>query len=83
MTLDQKIKTLELNKVKLREQIKIINLFFHWLREKNVFVEGPTGVGKSLVAFFVSEIMNDMGKDGYILTSDISLQNQYRFKIKI
>lgn len=81
MTIDEKIKELEYrHHIILRpQQIKIIKfVLFHWLNgQKNVFVEGPTGVGKSAIAFFVSEIMNDRGKEGYILTSDISLQNQY------
>lgn len=81
MTIDEKIKELEYkHHIILRpQQIKIIKfVLFHWLNgQKNVFVEGPTGVGKSAIAFFVSEIMNDRGQEGYILTSDISLQNQY------
>lgn len=81
MTIDEKIKELEYkHHIILRpQQVKIIKfVLFHWLNgQKNVFVEGPTGVGKSAIAFFVSEIMNSRGQEGYILTSDISLQNQY------
>jgi len=81
MTLEETIKSLEQkHNVKLRpQQDKIIKyVLFNWLNGKsNVFVEGPTGIGKSIIAFFISEIMNSMGKEGYILTSDISLQNQY------
>lgn len=81
MTIDEKLVDIE-NKhhIKLRpQQTKIIKfVLYHWFNgQKNVFCEGPTGIGKSIIAFFISEIMNEMGKEGYILTSDISLQNQY------
>jgi Rad3-related DNA helicase len=67
--------------IKLRpQQVNIIKyVLYQWLGkgQKNVFVEAPTGSGKSIIAFFISEIMNKLHKTGYILTSDVSLQNQY------
>lgn len=44
---------------------------------KVVILDAPTGAGKSLVAMCVSWILNELNKKGYILASDISLQEQY------
>lgn len=82
MNLLENIKELEvIHNIKLRPQQEQIIKFvlYQWLHkgQKNVFIEAPTGSGKSFITFFISEIMNKLRKDGYILTSDISLQNQY------
>jgi len=47
-----------------------------------VILDAPVGSGKSLVAMAVSYVLNSMGKTGYILASDISLQDQYENDIK-
>jgi len=44
---------------------------------KVVILDAPVGSGKSLIAMAVSWILNEKGKQGYILASDISLQEQY------
>lgn len=82
MNLLESIKELEvIHNIKLRPQQEQIIKFvlYQWLHkgQKNVFIEAPTGSGKSFIAFFISEILNKIKRDGYILTSDISLQNQY------
>jgi Rad3-related DNA helicase len=41
------------------------------------FLEAPTGSGKSLIAMIASAVLEDEGRQGYILTSDITLQKQY------
>jgi ATP-dependent DNA helicase DinG len=41
------------------------------------FLEAPTGSGKSLIAMITSAVLEDEGRQGYILTSDITLQRQY------
>ena len=53
---------------------------------KVVILDAPVGSGKSLIAMAVSHILNSTKKRGYILTSEISLQDQYqddinRFKL--
>ena len=87
MNLIENIKELEvIHNIKLRPQQEQIIKFvlYQWLHkgQKNVFIEAPTGSGKSFITFFISEIMNKLRKDGYILTSDISLQNQYTYDSK-
>lgn len=44
---------------------------------KVVILDAPVGSGKSLIALAVSWILNQMGKRGYVLASDITLQEQY------
>lgn len=49
---------------------------------KNVILDAPTGSGKSLVAMCVSWILNKKNKEGYMLASDITLQEQYEKDFK-
>ena len=42
-----------------------------------VILDAPVGSSKSLIAMCASWILNQNGKEGYILSSDISLQDQY------
>lgn len=42
-----------------------------------VILDAPTGSGKSLIAIASSWVLNRFGKVGFILASDISLQDQY------
>jgi len=44
---------------------------------KTVILDAPVGSGKSIIGVAVSYILNKKGKRGYILASDISLQEQY------
>lgn len=46
------------------------------------FLEAPTGSGKSLIAMIASAVMEEEGKKGYILTSEITLQKQYEKDLK-
>lgn len=50
--------------------------------QKVVIVDAPVGSGKSLIAMCAAWILNKHGKKGYILASDISLQEQYESDIK-
>lgn len=43
----------------------------------SILIDAPTGTGKSIISMIGSMLLNDMGHSGYILTSDIGLQNQY------
>ncbi len=51
-------------------------------KHKFVILDAPVGSGKSLIAMAFSWIMNKIGKKGYILASDISLQEQYETDFK-
>lgn len=42
-----------------------------------VILDCPTGGGKSAIAMAVAWVLNQKGKNGYILASDIALQEQY------
>jgi ATP-dependent DNA helicase DinG len=44
---------------------------------KTIILDAPTGTGKSIVAMVASSVLTDMGKRGYLVTSDTSLQDQY------
>lgn len=56
--------------------LHIINVYLEG-KEKYVVCECPTGSGKSHIAMCVSYVLNKLSHKGYILTSDIALQNQY------
>ena len=45
--------------------------------EGAVILDAPTGTGKSIVAILTSLVFNEIGLEGYILASDIALQEQY------
>jgi len=55
--------------------IQIINAYKN--KHKFVILDAPVGSGKSIIAMAVSWILNQYNKRGYILASDISLQEQY------
>jgi Rad3-related DNA helicase len=44
-------------------------------------IDAPTGSGKSIIAMWSSWILKEMGKRGYLITSDLSLQDQYESDI--
>ena len=45
-------------------------------------LEAPTGSGKSIIAMTVGGVLSRLGKNGYILASDLSLQSQYENDFK-
>jgi len=51
-------------------------------QSKVVILDAPVGSGKSLIAMAVAWILNEKGKEGYVLASDISLQEQYEKDFK-
>jgi len=56
--------------------IEIIKTYFD--KSKNVvIIDAPVGSGKSLIAMATAWILNENNHKGYILASDISLQEQY------
>ena len=42
-----------------------------------VVVDAPTGSGKSLIAMWSAYVLKELGKRGYLVTSDLMLQDQY------
>lgn len=44
---------------------------------KTVILDAPVGSGKSIIGMAAAWILNERGKKGYILASDIALQEQY------
>jgi len=44
---------------------------------KTVILDAPVGSGKSIIGMAVAWVLNQEDKQGYILTSDLSLQEQY------
>jgi Rad3-related DNA helicase len=60
--------------------IEIINAYTNGV--KTVILSSPTGSGKSVIAMAVSWILNQENKKGYILASEISLQDQYEKDFK-
>ena len=49
--------------------------------EATMVIDAPTGTGKSIIAMWCSWILKEIGKRGYLITSDISLQDQYESDI--
>lgn len=44
---------------------------------ENVVIDAPTGAGKSVIAICTSKLLETLEATGYILTSDLTLQDQY------
>lgn len=60
-----------------REAIKeIIDIYIDG-KFKTVILDAPTGSGKSCIAMVCSYVFNKLNKTSYILTSELSLQDQY------
>ena len=47
-----------------------------------IILDAPTGTGKSIIAMLSSLVLSSYGKEGYLIASDISLQEQYENDIK-
>ena len=45
--------------------------------ESTLVIDAPTGAGKSLIAMWSAHILKELGNRGYMVTSDLSLQDQY------
>jgi len=55
--------------------IEIVNAYYN--KTKIVILDAPVGSGKSIIGMAVAWILNQDKKEGYILASDLSLQEQY------
>lgn len=63
----------------------IIFIIDTYMNNKNakIFLDAPTGAGKSIIALFSSNIIAQHFKnEGYIITSETSLQKQYEIDIE-
>lgn len=60
-----------------RETIE--NICNHYLENPNgtIIIDAPTGTGKSIIAMWSSYVLKRLGNEGYIITSDKTLQGQY------
>jgi len=47
-----------------------------------VILDAPTGTGKSIIAMWSSYILKELGNQGYLITSDLTLQDQYEKDIE-
>lgn len=45
--------------------------------KSTLVIDAPTGAGKSLIAMWSAHILKELGNKGYMVTSDLSLQDQY------
>ena len=65
-----------------REVIKAICNHYIEDPQGTIILDAPTGSGKSLIAMWSSHILKEMGKRGYLVTSDLMLQDQYEEDFK-
>ena len=65
-----------------KEAIIEILLTYYTKTHKVVILDCPTGGGKSIIGMAVAWILNQEAKKGFILASDISLQEQYEKDFK-
>ena len=61
-----------------RETIETIIKAYQDDPESTVVIDAPTGTGKSIIAMWCSWILKEMGKTGYLITSDLT----YRINMK-
>ena len=45
--------------------------------KSTLVIDAPTGAGKSLIAMWSAHLLKELGNRGYMVTSDLSLQDQY------
>lgn len=50
--------------------------------KRDIFIQAPTGTGKSLIALELSKTLSESGYSSYLLTSEKSLQQQYEIDCK-
>lgn len=65
-----------------RETIETIVKTYQEDPEATVVIDAPTGTGKSIIAMWCSWIFKELGKRGYLVTSDLMLQDQYESDLK-
>lgn len=60
-----------------RETVEAICRTYFEDPTSSIIIDAPTGTGKSIIAIASSLVLIEMGKKGYLVTSDLSLQDQY------
>lgn len=60
-----------------RETVEAICNAYYEDPEGTVVIDAPTGTGKSIIAMASSMVLAQLGHRGYLIASDISLQDQY------
>ena len=60
-----------------RETVEAICRTYFEDPTSTIVIDAPTGTGKSIIAMASSLVLIEMGKKGYLITSDLSLQDQY------
>lgn len=83
-TLDRKVfgSNFKFRKGQRETIVKICSIYLD-NPESSVILDAPTGTGKSIIAMWVSVILNQLTKRGYIITSDLALQTQYESDIDL
>lgn len=60
-----------------RETVEAICRTYFEDPDSTIVIDAPTGTGKSIIAMASSLVLIELGKKGYLITSDLSLQDQY------
>lgn len=60
-----------------RKTIEVICEQYIEDQESTIILDAPTGTGKSIIALWSSYVLRQLGNEGYLITSDKSLQDQY------
>ena len=60
-----------------REVIEAICNHYLQDQEGTIILDAPTGSGKSLIAMWSAHVLKELGNRGYLVTSDLMLQDQY------
>ena len=64
----------------------VCSQFLKWINNpeevNSVIINAPTGYGKSVLAMFISKVLQELKYKGYILTVDLALQQQYEADFK-
>jgi len=65
-----------------REVVEAICNHYLQDQEGTIILDAPTGSGKSLIAMWSAHVLKELGKQGYLVTSDLMLQDQYEEDFK-
>ena len=65
-----------------REVVEAICNHYLQTPDGTVILDAPTGSGKSLIAMWSAHVLKELGKRGYLVTSDLMLQDQYEEDFK-
>tara|TARA_R110000772_G_scaffold25903_3_gene67257 strand:+ start:1219 stop:2946 length:1728 start_codon:yes stop_codon:yes gene_type:complete len=60
-----------------REVVEAICAAYLEDQSATLVIDAPTGSGKSLIAMWSSHVLKELGNKGYLITSDLALQDQY------